>query len=263
MCKVYTSLVSLLFKLKTLNNCRKLIKNWHLYPMCYFGLKKSDYLRFETKSNVNINLRTNSTDLMAFTHVWLLGEYSKPGFEINENDVVVDIGAHIGLFALLASQFCKRGRIFCYEPVPENFDLMLKNIRENNINNITAFNLAVSQNEQRVKIFLNTDQSGHSMFLPSNNFLQANSTTLKKIFDENNIDRCNFLKLDCEGAEYEIIQSLPDSYFNKIEKMIIEYHFADSKPTLLKNLIKKLESLSYRVDTRQLFTDIGFLYAKK
>ena len=44
---------------------------------------------------------------------------------IDENDVVVDVGAHIGLFALYASQFCNNGKIYSFEPVKENYDLLI------------------------------------------------------------------------------------------------------------------------------------------
>ena len=86
---------------------------------------------------------------------------------------------------------------------------------------------------------------------------------MKKIFDDNNIEECNFLKLDCEGAEYNIIDSLPNDYFTKIKKMIIEYHLADTKPELLERLIKKLEKFYVRIIRRALFSDIGFLYVNK
>ena len=50
---------------------------------------------------------------MVLTNVWLIQEYLDDEFNIENNDVVLDIGGHIGLFALFASQFCKKGKIFC------------------------------------------------------------------------------------------------------------------------------------------------------
>lgn len=242
--------------------CKKLLRNWYLYPISYFGLVKSPTICFETRDNLKITLRTKSTDLMAFTHVWLIGEYSKSDFEINDKDLIIDVGSHIGLFALLVSQKCKNGKVFCYEPTQENYDFLLKNIKNNQLTNIHPFNCAVSDTNEMVKVYLNRDQAGHSMYMQSNEFLEVQSITLQKIIDDNNIDKCALLKLDCEGAEYGIIDSLPDHYFEKIEKMIIEYHLADSRPELLANLKKRLES-NYKIYTRKLFDDIGFLYAKK
>tara|TARA_A100001037_G_scaffold299770_1_gene326069 strand:- start:1639 stop:2412 length:774 start_codon:yes stop_codon:yes gene_type:complete len=248
-------------KLQILFNSRKIFENWYLYPIVYFKLTKNKYAIFETKSGQKIKIRVNSTDLMALTHVWMIQEYQANTFEIKDNDDVIDIGAHIGLFALYASQFCKHGRIFCYEPIEENYQLLLENIKLNNIENIFAFNLAVSDKLSKIKIYLNSDESGHSIFVNNKKSVMVNSTTLENIFIKNNIKTCNFLKLDCEGAEYQIIESLNPIFFEKISKTIIEYHLADTNPELLKNLTYKLKSHNFKINIKKLFSDIGFLFA--
>ncbi|MEM3062138.1 MAG: FkbM family methyltransferase [Nitrososphaerota archaeon] len=208
-------------------------------------------------------MRTNSTDFMAFTHVWILREYDKPRFEIKNSDVIIDIGAHIGLFALYASQFCKKGRIYCFEPVKENFEMLKTNVELNRITNILPINAAVSSTSGKVIIYLNDDEAGHSMYVTSPKYVQVTSTSLKDLIDANRIKKCDFLKIDCEGEEYEIMNSLPDHYFDMITKIVIEYHFADTKPELLANLVKKLREFSFEVEIRKIFSDIGFLYACK
>ena len=240
-----------------------ILKNWYLYPLVYFKLTKKDHVIFETRSGLKIKIRVNSTDLMAFTHVWMIQEYSDDNFSINNDDVIIDVGAHIGLFALFASQFCKNGKIFCYEPIKENYKILIENIEMNQIQNIFPNNLAVTKETSRVKIFLNDDQSGHSMFIQNKNFVEVDSKSLSDIFIDNGIKECDFLKLDCEGAEYEIIESLPSDLFTKINKTAIEYHMVDTKPELLEQLINKFKQFSFSVHTRSLFADIGFLFAKK
>ena len=241
----------------------KILKNWYLYPLVYFKLTKKDYVIFETRSGLKIKIRVNSTDLMALTHVWMIQEYSDDDFPISNDDVIIDVGAHIGLFALFASQFCKNGKIFCYEPIKENYKILIENIEMNQIQNIFPNNLAVTKKTSRVKIFLNDDQSGHSMFIQNKNFVEVDSKSLSDIFIDNGIKECDFLKLDCEGAEYEIIESLPSDLFTKINKTAIEYHMVDTKPELLEQLINKFKQFSFSVHTRSLFADIGFLFAKK
>lgn len=251
------------FKIRVLYQCIKSFKNWYLYPLVYFRIIKSPTICFHTKNNLLITLRTKSTDLMALTNVWLTREYSKPDFEIKDNDLVIDIGAHIGLFALLAAKKCKAGKIFCYEPVGENYELLLKNLHDNNLSNVYPFNIAVSDHEQKVKLYLNSDQAAHSLYIKSMSFLEVQSTTLKKIMDDNEIEKCNFLKIDCEGAEYVIIESLPNQYLHKIDKMIIEYHLASSKPESLIKLVRKLESNSFKIEIVKYSEDMGLVYGKR
>ncbi len=250
-------------KLKIFLNSRKIFKNWYIYPKIYFGISENKFPIFETKSGLKIKIRKNSTDLMALTHVWLIGEYERENFEIKKDDVVIDVGGHIGLFTLYASQFCKNGSIFTFEPVTENFELLSENITSNNLQNIKYFNSAVSNSNSPVKLYLNKDAAGHSMFSKSSQSITVNSISLKQIFDDNHVSHCDFLKLDCEGSEYEIIKNLPLEYFQKINKMIIEYHMADTHPELLDELMEILKSQNYKLEIKTLFNDIGFLYAIK
>ena len=71
------------------------------------------------------------------------------------------------------------------------------------------------------------------------------------------------MKIDCEGAEYEINDTLPDEYFDKIDKIVIEYHFADSKPELSKKLISRLKKMQFKTYLPPHYDDMGILYAKK
>ena len=250
-------------KLKILFKSRKIFKNWYIYPKIYFKLTKKEYAIFETKFGQKIKIRVNSTDLMALTHVWLIEEYAKKNFDIKSSDTVIDVGAHIGLFTLYASQSCKIGNIYSYEPVKENFEILKENMNINNLKNVKIFNLAVSNSNSTITLFMNNDESGHSMFSESSENIIVKSTSLMKIFDDNKIKECNFLKLDCEGAEYEIIEKLPSTYFEMIEKIIIEYHMVDSHPELLEKLQNKLSANNFKFETKMLFSDIGFLYATK
>ena len=244
-------------------NSRKIFKNWYIYPKVYYKLISDKFPIFETKSGLKIKIRKYSTDLMALTHVWLIEEYKSKNFEINDTDVIIDVGGHIGLFSLYASQFCKNGLIYSFEPVPENYDLLIDNVRSNDLNQIKPFNLAVSNSNSDIKLYLNDDEAGHSMFSKSSKSITVDSISLQQIFDNNNIENCNFLKLDCEGTEYEILENLPTSYFDKIKKIVIEYHMADTHPELLENLKKILIKQNYSLKTKKLFSDIGFLYASK
>ena len=250
-------------KIQILLNSRKIFKNWHIYPKVYWQLGNDKFAVFETTTDLKIKIRVKSTDLMALTNVWMINEYDVDSFKINQNDVVIDVGAHIGLFSLLVSQFCKTGKIFSFEPIRENFDLFVSNLELNHIQNVFPFNVGVSKNSGGLNLFLNDDQSAHSIFPNGSKSVAVDSTSLQKIFDEKKISACKLLKLDCEGAEYDIIDSLPAEYLDKIQNMVIEYHFADTKPELIKNLIIKIKNAGFKIQTMSHYDDMGFLIARK
>ena len=83
----------------------------------------------------------------------MINEYDIEDFEINVNDTVIDIGAHIGLFSLLVSQLCKTGKILSFEPVRENFDLLVSNLKLNHIEKVLPLNIAVSKNSGSLDLF--------------------------------------------------------------------------------------------------------------
>jgi len=250
-------------KLQVFLNSRKIFKNWYIYPKVYYKLINDKFVIFKTKTGLRIKIRVRSTDLMALTNVWMINEYDVEDFEINTNDTVIDIGAHIGLFSLLVSQLCKTGKILSFEPARENFDLLVSNLKLNHIENVLPFNIAVSKNSGRLDLFLNNDQSAHSIFSKSPEAINVESTSLQKIFEENKISSCKMLKLDCEGAEYEIIDSLPSEYLDKIQNIVMEYHLADTKPELVKSLILKIENAGFKIKTRPHYNDMGLLIARK
>jgi FkbM family methyltransferase len=255
--------VGIVKKIIILLKAIQVIKNWQTFVDLYFHKIRTDYAILEIRSGIKVKLRTNSTDLMAFINVWLVEEYRKQGFEIKNNYTIIDIGAHIGLFALYASQFCKSGKIFCFEPIKENFDVLVSNVELNKITNIITNNKAVSAENKTVTIYLNEDQSGHSMHHTSSKKIEVESVSLQNIFDLNSIEQCDFMKMDCEGEEYHIMESLPDSYYTKIRKICMEYHLADVKQKLLDDMMNKLKKFSFRTAKVETTYTMGILYARR
>ena len=92
-------------KIAVLLESSKKFRNWYLYPLIYLNIIKRDFVTFKTNSDLQMKIRVKSTDLMQLTTIWLIREYEAPGFEIKENDTIIDIGGHIGLFMLFCKHF--------------------------------------------------------------------------------------------------------------------------------------------------------------
>ena len=250
-------------KLVVLNKSRKIFKNWNICAKLYLNQVRDKFAILETRTNKKIKIRTSTTDFMALANVWLLEDYKIKKFEIHSNDVIIDIGAHIGIFTIYASQFCNNGKIYSFEPIRENYDLLLNNIKLNHSEQVKPFNLAVSNTNDDVTIYINDDKAAHSIFPSSESSINVKSITLQNIFEENNINHCNFLKLDCEGAEYEILRNLPAKYFKEIDKIVMECHFVDKKPELISELKQILVKQGFQVRTKTISNELVLLYAIK
>jgi FkbM family methyltransferase len=120
---------------------------------------------------------------------------------VKEGDVVVDVGANIGYYTLLASKLVgKEGRVYAFEPEPENYSFLLKNLKINNVSNVIALQKAVSNKGGTVKLYLcEHNPGGHSIVFARKRFIQVESLTLDEFFKEN--PKVDVVKLDIEGGE--------------------------------------------------------------
>jgi FkbM family methyltransferase len=229
----------------------------------YFKIYKKEFFNLYLKNGLEIKLRTKSTDLQAFTNVWVLKEYVIKEFETSKNDVVIDIGGHVGLFALYASMMSPNGRIISIEPYSQNFSLLKENVIKNNLNNIIPVNKAITNSNKNIELFIDdNDDSAHSIYNNGKNSIQIESTTLEAIMNENQILECDMLKIDCEGAEFDIIESLSNKELSKIRKIALEYHLKENNKSSLKNLTKRLEEMSFDINIETTNDFLGMLYAK-
>ena len=242
----------------------KLVKNWHVVFLVYFGIYRNEFFSLYLKNGLKIKLRTKSTDLQAFANVWILKEYEIEGFEIKENDLIIDVGGHVGLFASYASLKCPEGKIISIEPHPQNFLLLTKNIKNNNFLKTKLVNKAITKSNEDIELFIDSlDDSAHSIYGTGKKSILIKSMTLIEIMNENKFLKCDLLKMDCEGAEFEIMQSLSDKELLKIEKICLEYHLKGNNLSSLDNLRIRLEKMDYYVNIKPTNEFLGMLYAKK
>ena len=254
-----------IWKLKVMIQSIKIFKNWYVLPLVYFNIINKSVIQIKLKNGINIILRVDkkSSDLDILVEVFIEKAYFPVGFEIHDNDIIIDIGAHIGMFSIYAAQFCKAGKIFCFEPLPDNFELLKSNVMKNKLENIFIKNSAVSNKNHKLKFYQsNEDFAAGGLFRKSNNFFEVGGNTLEQIFENNMIKKCNILKMDCEGAEYEILLNLPKEIFSKIDKICLEYHNFNSLHYTYKNLIDILEINGFQVLKLSKPEGIGYLYAK-
>jgi FkbM family methyltransferase len=138
-------------------------------------------------------------------------------------DCVIDIGGHIGTFSFMVAPFARR--VLVFEPVSENFELLKKNLSGKRFEHVRCINAAVSDGKEEIKINLSDRSGSHSAhWSTGDNSEIASALSLADIFNEYAVERCDLLKIDCEGSEYEILFSADEEVISRVSRIVMEYH---------------------------------------
>lgn len=213
----------------------KYCKNWSKFYIDFLiakFFKQSNLLR-DNDLSIYIMRDGNKLAFRTCDSVMLLWEiffkqaYFRYGNVINKNDIVIDIGANIGVFSILAATLGAVW-IYSYEPSPDEFRWFNYNVNLNDLDDIIkTFNLAVGARKGKAELSIDMNNpGGHHLRrvdeLPKRS-LSVECVTLKDIFKTNRIEKCDFLKMDCEGSEYDILLS-SDECLGRTGKISLEYH---------------------------------------
>ncbi len=138
-------------------------------------------------------------------------------FTPKEGDIVIDIGAHIGLYTIISSKRVgAQGKVVAIEADPENFEMLNSNIKLNQLTNVIPLNYAVFSKETKIKLYLPEVESGFTKYktiMPNwintqEKFVEVNANTLDYLLQLNQIrqEEVNWIKIDVEGAEFEVLK---------------------------------------------------------
>lgn len=196
--------------------------------------------------SIGNNLSFNMLALPLF-EIFLDKIYDHNKCKVEESDIIFDIGANIGTFSFY-SLYKGAKRCYLFEPNKKLCD----SIKNQNIENIIIENVAVSNKNEKINFLI--DRGGITsclekdmcFIMDDNNFGNIRKLNKKTYYKEksiikkikvdsinlmdyilfNKIDKIDYLKIDCEGSEYDIIESINDNYLKKnIKKILLEYHY--------------------------------------
>lgn len=236
------------------------IKNWPTYMLDYLWFKDKNKKYFFRNGIVICDREGTVAGTIAV--VFIRKHYGN----INNCSVIIDIGANVGVFSIYAAIESKNAMVYGFEPVVENYELLKQNINSNDLDSrIKTFNLGVASKTEERKIYISSSPL-HSIV--DNNANQCSEriiycTSLEDIIKNNYLSKIDLLKINCEGAEYEILYSTDKECFDKIFDIRLEYHNMDTKNKNINRLKDFLESMGYQ--TIKLFEnskDDGFLWMR-
>ncbi len=200
------------------------ITSWPRFMFNYaLGLVPDSPYAFRNGARVQIG---RGVDHVPLIEIFLREEYGK----VADGAVILDLGANIGGFSIYAALSARRVKVYAYEPTAEFYRLMQDNIRLNRLEDVVqSFNLAVAAHTGVRQLALESSTfSFPTLLAPDDDrvtrTVTVRSTSLGDILESNALERVDLLKMDCEGAEYEILYSTPVRYLERIREIRMEYH---------------------------------------
>jgi FkbM family methyltransferase len=179
-----------------------------------------------------------------FSDIWYHRSYTKH-FSVPSGSVAVDVGANVGVFSLFAARTARI--VYALEPSSSNFPLLRSNTVQ--AKNIVPLNLACARADGEALLDVSSDPVSFS--LTSNSGSNQQETvgviSLATLFERFKIERCDFLKLDCEGCEFEIILDSDPALMRRIDRIVMEYHDHRSTRFSHRDLLQALERLGFEV----------------
>ena len=237
------------------------------------------FLKGQVPSGSTIQLRQASLKFKVRTlmDIWTVKEtfldrfYERYGTVIGDSWSVIDIGGGIGDFTIFVAAQHPDNVVYTFEPTPESFALLEANLQLNRLSNVRVYPQAVWSSRGEVVMDTTPSEPGsytskfHNAPCESTNkLLIVPSLSLQDVFDLIGLANCHLLKIDCEGAEYPILFGAPEPVFNRIERIIMEYHdYVDGYSH--QELVDFLKRQGYAVKTYSNFVhaNLGYLYAAR
>jgi FkbM family methyltransferase len=212
-----------------------------------FSIRLRDYIIFLRKES-------SSSSIMTYLEIFKDRIHMKNKLFLGkDDDIIVDIGANEGFYALAMKKNNPNVKIISIEPVKKTFELLNLNIKKNNLKNIISINKAITSKNG----FINFESvpevsaiNSTNIFLQKRDWLnlkriykiKVSSIRLENLFNRLKLKRIDILKLDVEGSEYEILKS-SKKVLLKTKKIVVEYHNKKIK----RECIQLLNKIGFRL----------------
>ena len=139
---------------------------------------------------------------------------------------VMDVGANTGLFTIRIKQLYPNALVHCYEPMPGSFEQLRANLQANSLGDSVPIPEGIGDTTRAERLFIHKrNVGGHSIYTkvaPSGESQEIHLTGIGEAINRLPGKSCSLLKLDCEGAEHEIIKAINKGLAAKVDRLIFE-----------------------------------------
>jgi FkbM family methyltransferase len=240
-----------------------------VYPGAFF-VENNDIFVLVDKCKF---LVSSQEEILIIKEVFVEGIYNYLPCNSNDNLLVIDIGMNVGVTSLFFAARDNVSRVFAYEPFKETLERAKANLLLNNFSNkIHTHNFGLSDKEEIVAVEYCEENKGSMGVHGLNDFVEGKDSFKYKKVDIELKDVVKVLapiissadeprivvKIDCEGSEYAILESLYKSnLLDKVDAILMEWHMKGPS-----DLIKYLGRSGYDIISfNEKNRDVGMLYA--
>lgn len=172
-------------------------------------------------------------------------------FKTNKiSPVIIDCGANMGLSVLYFSRLYPNAKILAFEPDETVLPFLERNIQSQNIQNVELFRKAVWTKEVELSFYTDNGLGGR-VGIEYNN---QTPTKIKSVRLRDFLDQpIDMLKIDIEGAEYDVIKDCEDMLFN-VQYIFLEYHSFFNEEQHLEDVLSVLKRQGFRYHLRESFS---------
>ena len=187
-------------------------------------------------------------------------------YETRKDDIVLDIGAHIGVFTLKICRRIKNGIVIAIEPDQRNFSLLTRNVNLNGYLGVIQLNVALGKKDGKTILYeSNIFSAASSLYMRRgkafcSKFSQQRNVRIYRmdsLIRKLNFKKIDFLKIDAEGAELGIIKGACNCLRKQVVKNMVIACYHISKPDQ-RQLLKIIKSYNYKA----ILTSDGYIYAR-
>lgn len=175
-----------------------------------------------------------------------------------QSPLIFDCGSNIGLSVLYFKKIFPPSQIIAFEPDSNNFSILKRNIESNQLNNIQLNQAAVWINDEEISFKVNESEASHILKADSCNKVKA--IRLKTLLNAH--PEIDFLKMDIEGAEAEVIEDCKD-VLHKVKNLFLEYHGKVNETDKLNQLLAIMKNNGFRVYIRNAADNLTHPFVEK
>lgn len=181
------------------------------------------------------------------------------GLDLN-GKVVMDVGAHIGVYTFFFSKAVDDGKLLAFEPNPLNYDFLCRNIKRNCLGNVKAMNVGLADKEDSLQFVSDRYNTAKGTFKGDKQTLlkQKQSPVIERVVPVLTIDavvrsegikRLDFVKIDTEGYEPFVIDGMPETLREFSPQVYFEVHglTPEQKTADLRRIFHVLRRHDYRI----------------